>query len=110
MHVVHADNKADFAASIALTWIKTQMTGDGSPCAQGRVGVAVRRFAPQLRRNMRNALEEVMAKVPLGYSTLAVKVYLAEWIPKAAAQGHANYNDLIAVATDQIQRAISLLT
>lgn len=41
---------------------------------------------------------------------MAVKVYLAECILKAAAQGHTGYNDLIGVATDQIQVAISLFT
>ena len=67
-------------------------------------------FTPQLIRNMRNALEDVMRRVPAEYSTMAVKVYLAECILKAAAQGHTGYNDLIGVATDQIQVAISLFT
>ena len=64
-------------------------------------------FAPQVIEDMRNALEDVMI-VPMEYSTTAVKVYLAECILKAAAQGHTSYNDLIAAATDQIQVAISL--
>ena len=67
-------------------------------------------FAPQLIRDMRSALEEVMAKIPLEYSTMAVKVYLAECILKAAAQGHTSYSDFIGVATDQVQVAISLFT
>lgn len=41
---------------------------------------------------------------------MAVKVYLAECILKAAAQGHTSYNELIVAATDQIQIAISLFT
>jgi hypothetical protein len=57
---------------------------------------------------MRNALEDVMTRVPMEYSTTAVKVYLAECILKAAAQGHTSYNELIAAAADQIQVAISL--
>ena len=40
---------------------------------------------------MRNALEDVMTRVPAQYVTAAVKVYLAECILKAAAQGHTNY-------------------
>ena len=43
-------------------------------------------------------------------STTAVKVYLAECILKAAAQGHTSYNELIVAAADQIQVAISLFT
>jgi hypothetical protein len=67
-------------------------------------------FAPQLIQDMRNALEEVMTKVPARYATAAVKIYLAECILKAAAQGHTSYNDLVVAAADQIQTAISLLT
>ena len=67
-------------------------------------------FAPQLIQDMRNALEDVMAKVPMEYSTMAVKVYLAECILKAAAHGHTSYNELIAAAADQIQVAVSLFT
>jgi len=67
-------------------------------------------FAPQLIQDMRNALEDVMTRVPMEYSTMAVKVYLAECILKAAAQGHTSYNELIVVAGDQIQVAISLFS
>ena len=65
-------------------------------------------FAPQVVEDMRNALEDVMTRVPMEYSTTAVKVYLAECILKAAAKGHTSYNELIAAAADQIQVAISL--
>ena len=65
-------------------------------------------FAPQVIENMRNALEDVMTRVPMEHSTTAVKVYLAECILKAAAKGHTSYNELIAAAADQIQVAISL--
>lgn len=67
-------------------------------------------FAPQLIQDMRNALEDVMTGVPIEYSTIAVKVYLAECILKAAAQGHTSYNELIVAAADQIQVAISLFS
>jgi hypothetical protein len=67
-------------------------------------------FAPQLIQDIRNALEDVMTRVPTEYSTMAVKVYLAECILKAAAQGHTSYNELVVAATDQIQVAISLFT
>jgi len=67
-------------------------------------------FSPQLIRDMRNVLEVVMANVPTEYSTVAVKVYLAECILKAAAQGHTNYNELVSAATDQVHVAISLFT
>jgi len=67
-------------------------------------------FDPQLIQDMRNALEEVMTKVPLEYSTSATKAYLAECILKAAAQGHTGYNELIAAASDQINVILSLFT
>jgi len=67
-------------------------------------------FAPPLIKDMRNALEDVMQKVPVEYATLAVKVYLAECILKAAAQGNTSYNELVSAAADQIQVAISLFT
>jgi hypothetical protein len=44
-------------------------------------------FDPDLVQIMRNALEEVMTRVPLEYSNLTIKAYLAESILKAAAQG-----------------------
>ena len=67
-------------------------------------------FDPKLIQVMRNALEDVMTRVPMEYSTVAVKVYLAECILKAAAQGQISYNDLVAAAADQIQVAISLFS
>jgi hypothetical protein len=45
-----------------------------------------RSVAPQLIRDMRNALEDVMTRVSAEYVTAPVKVYLAECILKAAAQ------------------------
>lgn len=74
------------------------------------MGYTMPYFAPQLIQDMRKALEDVMTKVPARYATAAVKVYLAECILKAAAQGHTNYNDLVAAAADQIQSATSLFT
>jgi len=71
---------------------------------------AMPRFAPQHIQDMRKALEEVMTKVPAKYATLAVKVYLAECILKAGAQGQTNYHDLVGSAADQIHTAISLFT
>jgi hypothetical protein len=57
---------------------------------------------------MRTALEEIMTRVPVEYSTPAIKAYLAECILKAAAQGQTSYDGLLAAATDQIQSALSL--
>jgi len=75
--------------------------------AQGDV---MPQFTPRLIQDMRNALEDVMTRVPPAYVTAAVKVYLAECILKAAAQGHTSYNELVTAAADQIQTAISLFT
>ena len=74
------------------------------------MGPAMPQFTPQLIRDMRKALEDVMTRVPVEYTTAAVKVYLAECILKAAAEGHTNYNELFAAAADQIRTAISLFT
>jgi len=59
---------------------------------------------------MRKALEDVMMRVPVNYTTAAVKVYLAECILRAAAEGHTNYDELFTAAADQIQTAIMLFT
>lgn len=67
-------------------------------------------FSPQLIGDIRNALEAAMTKVPTQYSTVAVKVYLAECILKAAAEGHTSHNELVSAAADQIQIAISLFS
>jgi len=74
------------------------------------MGHVMPQFTPRLIQDMRNALEDVMSRVPTEYTTAAVKVYLAECILKAAAQGHTNYNELVTAAADQIQTAISLVT
>jgi hypothetical protein len=68
----------------------------------------VPQFDAELIEVMRNALEVVMTKVPTEHSTQAIKVYLAEFILKAAAQGRTMHNELVAVAAEQIPRAISL--
>jgi hypothetical protein len=67
-------------------------------------------FDPQLIGLMRNALEDVMTRVPLECSTPATKAYLAECILKAAAQGHTSYNELVTAAANQIHLVVSLLT
>ena len=67
-------------------------------------------FDPELVEIMRDALEEVMTRVPAGCSTPAIKAYLAECILKAAAQGQTSYDGLVAAAADQIQVILSLLT
>ncbi len=59
---------------------------------------------------MRNALDNVMAKVPFEYSTTEVKVRLAEIILKSAAQGQTSYDELVASAAAQIQTIISLIS
>ena len=66
-------------------------------------------FTPRIVRDMRNALEDVITRVPAEHVTSAVKVYLAECILKTAAQGHTNYNELVTAAADQIQTAISAI-
>ena len=67
-------------------------------------------FDPELVEVMRDALDEVMTKVPSEHSTAATKAYLAECILKTAAQGQISRNELVAAAADQIQMAITRFT
>ena len=67
-------------------------------------------FDPRLVEDMRRALDEVMTRVPLEYSTQATKTYLAECILKAAAQGQTSYDGLVAAAAAQIQAVLSLFS
>ena len=48
--------------------------------------MSVPHYSPQLIQTMRDALEAVMANVPLGHATPGVKAHLAEIILQAAAQ------------------------
>jgi hypothetical protein len=50
-------------------------------------------FDVELVQLMRSALEEVMTRVPVEYSTPALKAYLAECILKAAAQDRQAMTD-----------------
>jgi hypothetical protein len=67
-------------------------------------------FDPELTRVMRDALKDVMTRVPVEYSTPTTKAYLAECILKAAAQGHTTYNELVTAAVGQIQGILSMFT
>jgi len=66
-------------------------------------------YSPELIQIMRAALEEVMTKIPLEQTTPGIKAALAECILKAAAEGQTSYDDLVAVASEQIQTIISML-
>jgi hypothetical protein len=70
----------------------------------------VTKIDPQFVDVMRRALEEVMTKGPLEYSTSSTKAYLAECILKAAAQGRTTFDELVVAASAQIQSALSLFT
>ena len=67
-------------------------------------------FDPELISTMRAALEDVMTQVPVDQSTFGVKVHLAEFILKAAAEGQTSYDALLAAAASQIQTVLSMLT
>jgi hypothetical protein len=67
-------------------------------------------FDPQLVRIMRMALDQVMTAVPPDQATAATKAVVAERILKAAAQGHTSYESLVAIAGDQLQTILSMLT
>lgn len=67
-------------------------------------------FSPELIQIMRDALEDVMAQIPLDQATPGLKAYLAECILKAAAQGQTTYDGLVAAALDEVQSILSMLT
>jgi hypothetical protein len=72
--------------------------------------LAMPHFGPELVEVMRNALEEVMTRVPPQYSNPTTKTYLAQCILKTAAHGQIRQNELVAAAAEQIQAAIALVT
>jgi hypothetical protein len=51
-----------------------------------------------------------MTKIPLDQATPAIKAHMAEFILKAAADGQTSYDGLLAVASDNIQAILSMLT
>ena len=67
-------------------------------------------FDPELIQLMRSALEDVMSKVPVEFCNTTTKVFLAEFILKAASQGRTSYDELIAAASDQIHFVMTMFT
>ena len=67
------------------------------------------KFDPQLVKVMRSALEEAMTRVPSEYATSATKVFLAEYILEAAAQGQTRYDQFVTAAAGQLEQTINLL-
>ena len=62
----------------------------------------ITKFDLELVQVMRTALEEIMQRVPVEYSTQATKAYLAECILKAAAEGQTTFDALVAAVSHQI--------
>jgi hypothetical protein len=67
-------------------------------------------YGPELIQTMRMVLEEVMTKIPVEQATPSVKVHLAEFILKAAAEGQTTYDSLLTSASTQIQTVLSMLS
>jgi hypothetical protein len=65
-------------------------------------------YRPELILTMRLALEEVMSQISLNHATTGIKAYMAEFILKAAADGEASYDGLIAKASNQIKTMLSV--
>jgi hypothetical protein len=68
------------------------------------------KFDPELVQVMRAALEEIMKRIPVEYSTQATKAYLAECILKAAAQGSTSFDALMTAAADKSLMINNLLS
>jgi hypothetical protein len=67
-------------------------------------------YDPELISTMRAALNDVMTQIPVEQATLDVKIRLAEFILKAAADGQTSYEALHAEASSQIQTVLPTLT
>jgi hypothetical protein len=67
-------------------------------------------YGPELIQTMRTVLEEVMTKIPVDQATPSVKVHLAEFILKAAAEGQTTYDSLLTSTSSQIQTILSMLS
>jgi hypothetical protein len=67
-------------------------------------------YGPELIQTMRTVLDEVMTKIPVDQATQSVKVQLAEFILKAAAEGQTSYDALLTSASAQIQTILSMLS
>jgi hypothetical protein len=66
-------------------------------------------YSPELVQTMRAALDEVMTRIPAELATPGIKAYMAELILKAAAEGRTSYEELVLVASAQIQAVLSQL-
>jgi hypothetical protein len=66
-------------------------------------------YSVEFVQMMRNALDEVMTKIPADRATSAMKAKVAEVILKTAAQGQTSYQGLVKAASDQIRTIISEL-
>jgi hypothetical protein len=69
----------------------------------------MQKFDVQLVQVMRTALEDAMTKVPTEYSTGATKVFLAEYILEAAANGETGHSVFVATAVSHIPEVIRLV-
>lgn len=67
-------------------------------------------YGPELIHTMRTVLDEVMTKIPMDQATPSVKAHVAEFILKAAAEGHTTYDSLLTSASTQIQTILSMLS
>jgi hypothetical protein len=67
-------------------------------------------YGPELILTMRAVLEEVMTRIPVEQATSSVKVHMAEFILKAAAEGQTSYDALLTSASSQIQTILSMLS
>jgi len=66
-------------------------------------------FSPELIAIMRAALDDVMSHVPEGQATPTIKVRLAEFILRAARDGHTSYDVLFSAAFSQIRTVLLMV-
>ena len=66
-------------------------------------------FSPELIAIMRAALDDVMSHVPVEQVTPAIKVRLAEFILRAAGDGHTSYDVLFVAAFSQIRTVLVMV-
>ena len=67
-------------------------------------------YSPELVQTMREALDEVMTKIPADQATPGIKAHMAELILKTAAGGQTSYEGLLATASSHVQTILSAPT
>jgi hypothetical protein len=67
-------------------------------------------FGPELIQAMCAALDKAMTSIPADQATPALKMHMAEFILRTAAEGQTSYEGRLTAASAQIQTLLTMLT